>query len=349
MAKLADVTAEIRTIGKILGISLAIITVIFLFFKGGEIFKNVFFPTPPPPPAQKFGRLPQVAFPGNSPTGLTFRVNTLTGKLPATGSLPGEIPDRMKVYKVKPAVSSLVALDGVRNNLQDVGFDTNETKLSDSIYQWNNSTGTNIKYNIINNDFGISSSYLTDPPPAALFGVIAQKDGAYDSAIDFLQGINEDVSDLDQTKTTASYLKLDNGALVGASSLNDAQFIRVDLFQKSVDNYSIYYPGLTKSNMYFIYRNGDNGPSIVEALFTHSEVNSDESSDYPIKTADQAFEDLSHGNAYVITTQKSTSIDITDVSLGYYMGDEKQQYFLPIFVFKGDGFTAFVNAVSTAQ
>lgn len=342
MTKLADITSEIRVVIKILGISFAIVAILFMILRGGQIVKNVFFPTPPPPPEEKFGQLPPVVFPGQNPANLTYRINTITGKLP-------QFPDRMKVYMVKTTPPSLVALDKIRNNLKTVGYFQNEAKIDQSTYRWNNSGGNVILYNIVTNNFKISSNIFATAPDSQLSNSLPDRDGAYQAAIGFLQGINEDTSDLDQNKSTITYLKINNSMLVAATSQNDAQFVRIDLFQKDIDKYRIYYPGLSESLMYFIYKEGNYNPEIVDAGFSHYAADPQNSSDYPIKTADEAFKDLESGNAYVISSKSGAgTIDITEISLGYYIGQD-QQYLLPIVIFTGSGFTGYVNALAAGN
>ncbi len=341
MAKLADIDSEIRVILKIAGIALVVVAAIFIFINGAQIFKNIFFPTPPPPPEEKFGKLPPLAFPSQSPQGFTYRINTLSGKLPA-------LPDRMKVYKVNQVPASLVALTAVRESIRNVGYSQAETKISEAVYKWGNSNGTVITYNTVNNNFRISSNFLSAPAPQRITGSAATGSGAYDEATRFIQSIGGDVKDLDPTTVRAIYLKIENGSLIEATSQSDAQFIRVDLYQKPLDKRNIYYSAQNQSPMYFIFKDEGGLPQIVDGAFFHYSASS-ESSEYAIKASDQAFNDLKLGNAFVLSEKrKDGPIDITDVTLGYYIGDSPE-YFLPIIVFHGDGFVAFVNALSSSQ
>ncbi len=97
--------------------------------------------------------------------------------------------------------------------------------------------------------------------------------------------------------------------------------------------------------MYFIFRNSNDNPRIVEANFFHYPADPD-FSEYGIKTADSAFQDLVAGRAYVkLENAQKSEIDVTDVELGYYLS-ENPEYFLPIYIFSGTGITAYVNALS---
>ena len=56
--------------------------------------KALLFPTPPPPPGEKFGVLPPLDFPAQTPKKLSYNINTLTGTLPDLGN---KIQGRMNV------------------------------------------------------------------------------------------------------------------------------------------------------------------------------------------------------------------------------------------------------------
>ena len=87
---------------------------------------------------------------------------------------------------------------------------------------------------------------------------------------------------------------------------------------------------------------------IVEAHYAYKEIDSSlNPSTYPIKTAQDAFNDLRLGKAYVVSqTFLQGPIRIERLYLAYYEGDDEVQFLLPIFVFEGEGgFLAFVEAV----
>ena len=341
MATLANVTRETRIILKLFAVSLIFIAVLFVFYKGGEIIKNTFFPTPPTPPEEKFGKLPPVEFPAQNPTSLKYRINTVSGRLP-------DFPDRITVYKTKKNQASLVALQAAREKARNVEFTENETKISEILYQWGNELGDQIQINILTNSFKISSNYLNSVLPTKIVGQVAKREGAIGFIKDFLQDMNIDITNINEEESTLTYLKAAGGKLVEAASEADAQFVRVDLFQNKIDqNFKIYYPSRKESIMYFIIRGDESFPRIAEAQFIYVVPDENNSSAYPIKTAAEAFEDLKLGNSLTINLdQNQTVVDIIDVRLGYYIGNEEQQYFLPIFIFEGKNFTAYVQAVS---
>jgi hypothetical protein len=63
---------------------------------------------------------------------------------------------------------------------------------------------------------------------------------------------------------------------------------------------------------------------------------------------EEAYDDLQKGNAFVVAqVEPDGPLEITDVSLGYYMGLQNQEYFVPIVVFQGGTFKGYVNALKS--
>jgi len=336
MAKLADVTSEVRIILKILAGALVTIVALFLFLKGGQIFKALFFPTPPAPPKMEFGKLPNPSFPKQNKLSLDYQINTVDGQLPP-------LPDRINVYKVVTNEPSLVALDNARSSLRGVGFTQGEEKINDSIYQWSNTTGVNVQYNIFTNNFQVSSDVASSPPP---LGISLTNDILLQSATNLLDNLSENSSDINQANYKVIYLALQNGQLGKVSSADQAQAAQINLFQNPINKYQVYYQETDSSSMNFIFEDEGGFPKLVYGKYFHFTPDLKTFSDYPIKTAQQAFEDLKNDNAYVSTTLKDgETADILNVALGYYIGEKNESYFLPVIVFSGNNFTAYVNAI----
>ena len=63
----------------------------------------------------------------------------------------------------------------------------------------------------------------------------------------------------------------------------------------------------------------------------------------------EAFSELQEGKAFIPSNSNNaniSNISIRNVLLGYYMGENRQDYLLPIVVFEGDNnFIAYVSAV----
>lgn len=342
MANLADITRESRIILKLLAATGALIFIIFIAVNGVQIFQKIFFPPPPAPPKEEFGKLPRISFGITSGLKPTFRINTVSGQLP-------NFPDRIDVYKMLIPDPSLNALKNARDNVGNARFEKLETKVTDTIYEWQNDQGIIIRYNIITNNFDIDSDLTGNTYSTG--EVFSRKDDAFRFVKNFLGNLDVSTDDIDPNQTKLTYYTVNNRQLIEVPSQNQAQVLRVDLFQNNIseNKLKIYYPNFDTSIMFFyiVVSPDDKRPEIVKGTFNHSIPNLKQSSTYPIKSTADAYKELQNGvNSLVIKADKNaTSLDITDVSLGYYIGREGQQYLLPVIVFQGKNFVAFVQAV----
>ena len=153
--------------------------------------------------------------------------------------------------------------------------------------------------------------------------------------------------DIDLAKTKTLLYSIREGALVPEIKVANAKVIRVDLFQKNIDNLPIYYPNATTSILNFLVANIQNRPIVIGANFPYQPI-SNLGHTYPTKTAVKAFLELKDQKAYVASYfGENTNIFIRNVFLGYYIGHEKQDLLMPIIIFEGDdGFFAYVSAVT---
>lgn len=337
MPNLVTVTKESRLLLKIGGIGAGLILIIYIFVQGGTLFRNIFFPKPPPLPLQGLGKLPHIKFPSPGATGIQFTVNTVDGKLPI-------LPDRVNVYKLTTPEPNLLALETAKRTVDSVNFVDNQTKLSDTLYQWTQSkTGAILRYNIVTKSFTISSNYLTNPTLAST-SLMPTQDQIKSDVIGFLQSIQANTKDIDKDKTKVEYLENRGGNLVAAQNLGSAKYARVTLTQLNVDDIPIIYDSPTESILTFVISYPTDF-QVLEGQFYNHEPDLTQKSDYPIKTAAQAYEDLKAGNAYMINPQNLTNVDITNVELKYYLNRESKDFLLPVIVFTGINFTGYVEAL----
>lgn len=309
-------------------------------YRGGRYLMSVFFPKTPAAPKVAFGKLPPVLFPQNtSNRQFTYRIDTVSGNL-------GSFADRVIINKIAPPIPNLLNLQTTRNLLQQTSFSLDETPLTDTVYSWGDTfrPDKKITYNIVSGDFSITSNYfsyadlLTVPP-------VDQSD-AVEESVSFLTNLNLYPLDLDEERTTSQLLSMQGSNIFAATSPSTAQLVRVDFFQKDVNKLPIVYPHPPFSTMHFLL-GGKGTNEIVDAVFSHQVIGK-ENTTYPIKNVQAAFDLLKKNKAYIagyFGTQ--TEIRIKDIYLAYYLGEEKQQYLMPVYVFSGkDGFVAYVPAVS---
>lgn len=340
MLSLDDSKNLIISIAKWGGITLVGILLLIGAYRGGRYLLNVFFPKTPAAPQVAFGKLPPILFPQNtSNQQFTYRIDTVSGNL-------GTFSDRATIYKIAPPIPNLLNLQTARNLLAGTSFGLDETPLTDTVYSWGDTLRPDKKiiYNIVSSDFTITSNYfsyadlLTVPP-------VNQSD-AIETAVNFLTKLSLYPLDIDEEKTASQLLSMQGSNIFAATSPSTAQLVRVDFFQKDVNKLPVVYPHPPFSTMHFLL-GGNRTSEIVDAAFSHQIIGQDKTT-YPIKNVQQAFDLLKNHKTYIagyFGTQ--TEIRIKDIYLAYYLGEEKQHYLIPVYVFSGkDGFTAYVPAVS---
>lgn len=340
MASLVTVTREGRIFLKVGGLIFAVLMVVYIFIKGGSLIRDVFFPKPPPPPEQAFGKLPKIVFSQNaSQANITYTVNTVDGLLPNLG-------DRINVYKIKSKSPDLLALNEAKNTLDSANFVEGQTKISDTVYRWTQSrTGVVIEYDIVNNNFTIFSNYLTNPTIVSS-GILPSEEAIISDTKGFLKTINANTANLNLDNMTVEYLQIENGLLVAAQSLGQARLARVTINQNPIDEVDIVYGNPEGSLTTFVISYPGSRYQVLEGLFYNYEPDIDEKSDYPIKTTQQALEKLKNGEGNIMNPQNLTNVDITSVELKYYLNRNSSEFLLPIFVFEGVNFKGFVEALA---
>lgn len=336
--------------------------VVFFFFSfqvGTGIWKKL-HPPPPNLPTEGYGKIPPIQFPESRVKGhFNYTINTVSGTLPV-------FPDRMYVYAVKQSPVTLTNTQIARSKSRKLGFkQEGETRYSEKIitptkYQWDIIVNAMQKTLIMDTDtynFKFTTSFRTNR--SILNTTYVGDEGtAKGIGLQFFNMLGLPIQDIDSSKSKVESLKLSGVNLVQSTDPSTTQLFRVDLFQKdllmnSTDKVPVYYPYFPSSPTYALVMARVYGTDdVLEATFNHQEADipTDTSitpETYGIKTSQQAYDELKNGQALITNYGGTTNeIKITDVTLGYYIGEEKQSYVMPIIVFQGDGgFYALVSAV----
>jgi hypothetical protein len=335
---LAQITREARFSLKIGGIIIGAVILIFLLFQGGLYIKKSLFPEAPAPAEEKFGVLPAPSFPESTNSLPEFKLNTISGRFPS-------FPSTILVYKLQERSPKISDFQSARNRAASLGYTQNQQTITQSIYKWSRSNMNNVLfYDITSLNFSVESDYLTDPNlvPSSL----SNTEGVTETVLSFINTLGADTSDIDMSKSPIFYYNISNGQLVEAESVINATVARVFLVQNNVNELPIYYPTSNPSTL-FITTISDNTSGVVHANYNHFYPDLNDSSTYKLRSAEEAFEDLKKGKGYIVRPTTQSTIDITDISLGYYLSTESsQKYLMPIIVFTGaNNFQAYVNAL----
>lgn len=365
-------TEFIKKVGLGAGIGIGIIIVFVVIFQIGLVFKSIVSPPKVTPPDQKHGVLPALQFPQSEfSNNFTYNINTISGTLP-------KFPDRIHVYPLVRETPNLLNLDKAKSKAANLKFVTQgkvlpEISLGNGKYEWVETTGIKrrLKFNIISFDFSLSSNYLSNLTVLGALN-LSDENNAIQTTQEFLNTIDLFPDDIDLTKTQTPTKDINyhtypqlftiiNGALIPTTSLSSAKVIRVDLYQKDLEyeldtgkkkavklkmKLPILYPHPPYSTMSFWVASGQNNAEVDAAEFMHREIKRETPGTYPIKSAEDAFEELKNGDAYIPSyLGLEKEILISNVYLAYYLGDT-QEFLMPIIVFEGqDNFFAYVSAV----
>lgn len=341
MSTLAQVTKETRIFLKIGAAAAILALVVFFIFKGGGIIKNMFFPTPIAPPDQKFGVMENIVFPKSLDELPIFSINTVSGTLPP-------FPDRIKVYSLKKNSVSITALNNAKSRLAGLNYTGNQQFISTSVYKWTQTGKNNVlTYNINSFNFSVESDFATNPLYISSRISSQSQDDVQKKVADFIDALGADRSDIDIKNAKITYLNIVNTNLTPTEA-TPAQIERLDIFQTPVDQLAIYYPLFEKSLLNFMVANNGIEYEVVAANYNHFSPDLTSFGTYPLKTSSQAYLDLQNGKGFIVSPTPGKDVEITDVSLGYYLNeDEEQKYLLPIVVFRGkNNFLAYVDALA---
>jgi hypothetical protein len=342
MPTLTLVASKTKLILKWFSISILYFSLIFVATKIGVAIKERLAPTPPPAPTVAFGKLPPIAFPiSATDKKLTYSLDTITGLLPS-------LPYQARVYKMAQIKPRFLALDNARQKVYRVGFVSSETHLSQNWYRWIDETfpSREITINLFSHDFTLSSSFLSDPLAPRLTGNFSNVNSAINASQRFLFAMSYFPDDIDLTRTKTLIYSIRDGVLTPETNVSKAQVIRVDFFQGNVDKLPIYYPNPSTSTINLLVTSLQDQELVVGANFHYQPI-SKKADIYPIKTATQAFNELKAQKAYIASYfGKTSNISIKNIFLGYYIGEGKQNYLLPVVIFEGiNGFFAYVSAI----
>lgn len=304
-------------------------------------------PPPPPPPNTAFGKLPAINFPketNNKPN--RFQLET------ATGDLPKDIPNVEKVYFIPQIGGRFLSLEKATELARKLGFTDQPQKINEDTYRFENSlTNTLLTINVLTQNFHYRYDYLRDQtlinPPA-----LPSETEAFQIAQSFLGKISKLTEELKNGEYRASYWKISADRLVSAVAPAEADFVRVDIFREKIGNqYPILPPNPSQSlTSILISGIAVQNEKVVEAKFIYFPVDREKFATYPLKTVDQAWQELQGGKFFLASfesKQKTDQVKIRKIYLGYFDPPGVTRFLQPIFVFQGDNnFYGYVPAIS---
>ncbi|MDD4784913.1 MAG: hypothetical protein PHH12_00435 [Candidatus Shapirobacteria bacterium] len=293
------------------------------------------------PPTVRYGALPKIVFPEKRFEKKNFNFEFSNDKIPV-------FSDQTKVYIIYRSTTKILAFEEGKKIAKQFGFEGDSTEISEGVYEFkNDKNNKTLMINVLEGDFKLRYPYLEDQLILEAKNV-PNKDKALTIASSFLQSGNKYSSDLKDGEKKVSYWKIADGTLKSVLAQSEANVVRVDFYRKKLDDkWEITSPQSGEASVsVLISGSNNNDKQIIEANFKYADIDRESFSTYPIKTVEQAMEDLKLGNYWPSSDISSKEVVIREVKLAYYEPITLTQYVQPIYIFKGDNnFVAFVPAV----
>jgi len=293
-------------------------------------------------PTIRYGIIPKVKFPEK-----TFEKKNFSFEF-ANDKVPG-FSDQAKVFIVYKPNSSFLALDYYSKIANNLGFTADPVEVQTGVFEFsNNNLNQKLTINVLDGSFKMKYPYENDQLlfyPENMPG----KEEAIMMADSYLDQANKLSQDLENGQKEVSYWKIDGGVLVEAQAQSDAHFARVDYFREKLDENTTIVtsePGMAPISI-LVSGSQVEGKKVVEVRFQYANIERSSWSTYPIKTSEEAIEELKQGNYWPAADVEAGQVTIRRLYLAYYEPFGLTNYMQPVFVFEGDGgFVAYVPAVT---
>lgn len=305
------------------------------------VYKKV-FPPAPIPPTVAFGKLPKLPLPEKNKLNLSFTLETANGEIPS-------FPLKENVYFMPNKSANLLSLEYTKDTAKKLGFVTDPQQISDSVYKFNHKASPAIlETNIITGTFSISFDLNIDSSPITTRP--NSPEIATATAKSFLGGAGLLADDL-TGEVKHQFLKTQAGGFIPAISLSDANIVRIDLFRKNYNEHPTVTSSFTEANVWFMVSGvREKGRDIIAGEYHYFPVDETKLATYPIKTGNQAWQELLGNNYYLAssgTVNDGENIKIRKIYLAFYDSGIYTEFFQPVFVFEGDkNFVAYTPAVT---
>ncbi len=339
LSKIAILTKQIITIS-IIAIILG--TAIFIGYKIQRAYYLAHLPPKEEKPDTKFGLLSPPKFPQTnvSSSNFSYSIDTTTGGLPKVG-VDKDFDKLIKVYFVVKTYASLLSPEKSQSLAEKFDLKVDPQIISETNYMFKDKNKT-LNIDLDSGNF----TYLNE----ATISATSTLDDEAKLVADFknmLSTIGILKPDLNSGRTKIVYLRNDNGKFTPTDLKSEASGAQISLWQASLDNKPIVTANFNKSYVNAtVFNSAREIKNYLVLNFTYYQIDTSTFATYPLKTAEQAFEDLKSGNGIIVIEPPKSNVSITSIYLGYFLSESYSPYLLPVYVFEGPNFAAYVLAVA---
>ena len=274
--------------------------------------------------------------------GLNFVLDTIEGK-PITAT------DTAKVFFIPEPQPRLTYRTQLLLMAKQFGFDTNLTK-----YQLEGDEAVftegrkDLRINIKNFNFSYKYDFSSEGERFSSYTLPSNSE-IENRAIDFLKSVDRYPDSLAKGETKIIYFlyQPESNLIKPTENKNEANVAEINFYSQSIDELGVVYDKFLSSPNHLIVTFDEREMKILKARISYFKKMEDQYGIYPLKTGEEAYEELVSGNGFVVANlAKGNKITLTKMFLAYYEPSFYQPYFQPVYVFVGkDDFVAYVPAV----
>lgn len=331
---------------KVGGLSILAFLIVRFAFLSFVAYWKATHPPAPPPPTVGFGVLPKLNFPDSNkqPVPQQFVLETKNGKFP-------DFSDRAKVFLMPKNNLNLFDHDEALSIAAKYNFVFEPQIVDEHTYRWQKTTPllSTFEFNILDNVFFYQTDFMNRPD------LLLSKQGytrfdALEQTRNFLSKANLLPSEIATSSGKITYLKSAGSKLIEADTPLDADYVQVDIQRSPIDENFIAYTQNGEEGIIHAILGSIKGldTSVLRMRYAYHPIDYSQVHTYPLKSVKKAWDILQAGEGYIVINNNSKKAVIRDIALGYYDDIEGQDYFQPIYVFRGDEeFLAFVPAVES--
>jgi len=290
-----------------------------------------------------FGRLDKIVLKeATNSGGFNYTLDTVEG-VPVTAT------EAAKIFFMPEATPRFGYREKIYLMAKSFGFDTEKIKhkLVDREATFTDN-GEKLTIDIGNFNFKYESNIQTS---AFITGSVNLSEKEIENkAVDFLKSVGRYPDELSTGPINIIYLKYDPSTrnFINVDRRNEASAVEVDFYRPNIDNLKIATPRFFNSQNYVVMTFNLDEIKIIRAQVAFFEKSEEQTGIYPLKTGQEAWDDLVAGRGMVVAGQaglKNILIKKMDV---YYLDPAVYQTYLqPVYVFLGDNdFVAYVQAVN---
>lgn len=316
---------------------LAGILVIYIIFRVGGVIVTFIAPPPPPSPTVAFAKLPPVNLSEGIPIleGMQFRTETVSGGLP-------NIVFEAKVFVTGNDAPSFGVLDSPAKIAGTLGFDPKPIELDarSASFQDPKKLSRILTIETATNNFTLTSDFANDPQ--ILSTRPKSVEGAKTTAARFLNDFGIDTKVYSQDKITTLFYKISNGLLFPASSLSEANAVKVIFNQPDIGKTPVVNANFDNPPLWVLVSEKE----VLSAKRQEAQIQKHEFAIYPLKGAAAAFDELRASQGVFDRIPNSNVFVVRGMHLAYLTTEFAQPYLQPVYVFEADDdVRAFVGAV----